>query len=105
MTGTALDSACEVQATLRLEYLRWARLYAEAVTHLSALTKDPIENEFFIQLDVTEKARMASGEAWLAYERHRNDHGCKILTAGASLNQVAVAIPPFSRTAKMKRRP
>jgi hypothetical protein len=74
-------SECEVREALRLEYLRWARTYSEAVAQLSELTKEPIENEFFIQLGVTEKARIASGEALLAYDRHRNEHGCTIRAA------------------------
>jgi hypothetical protein len=60
-----------------------SRLYSEAVTDLSALTKEPIENEFFVQLDGTEKARIASGEARLAYDRYRNEHGCTISEAAA----------------------
>jgi DNA-binding PadR family transcriptional regulator len=75
---------CEEGEALRLEYLRWARLYSDAVVRLSELTKDPVEREFFIQLDATEKARIASGEARLAHERHRAEHGCLRSAAAAS---------------------
>jgi hypothetical protein len=81
MTGGPLGSECEVRDALRLEYLRRARTYSEAVAQLSELTKEPIENKFFIQLGVTEKARTASGKALLAYDRHRNEHGCMIRVA------------------------
>jgi hypothetical protein len=78
-----LDGTCAKADALRQAYLRWARLYAKEVAELLKLTKDPIEQEFFVQLDATEKARIASGQARLAYENHRKEHGCTVRASAA----------------------